>query len=145
MKIHLATDHAGFLIKEQIKQKLYEIGYEIIDHGANIFDKEDDYPDFITPCAEAVAKDTESIGIIFGGSGQGEAMVANRISGVRAGVYYGHEPAMITLLREHNNANILSIGVRFITDIGSVQKIVHNFITTAFPGEGRHIRRINKF
>lgn len=145
MKIHLATDHAGFETKEYIKQWLTETGYEVVDHGAHAFDAEDDYPDFITPCAQAVATSSDDIGIIFGGSGQGEAMAANRISGVRAGVFYGREDLVLQLLREHNNANILSIGARFVTDHESVQKAVHTFITTAFSGEDRHVRRINKF
>ncbi len=145
MKIHLATDHAGFEIKKQVKQQLEDSGYEVIDHGAYTFDADDDYPDFIIPCAKAVAEDKDSIGIIFGGSGQGEAMVANRIPGVRAGVFYGREDLIVQLLREHNNANILSIGARFVMDHELVQKAVHAFITTAFSGEERHIRRINKF
>lgn len=145
MKIHLATDHAGFDTKEHIKQWLINTGYEIVDHGAHTFDAEDDYPDFITPCAQAVAEDDSDMGIIFGGSGQGEAMCANRVSGVRAGVYYGREDLVLQLLREHNNANILSIGARLVTDLPSVEKAVHTFITTAFLGEERHDRRIHKF
>lgn len=145
MKIHLATDHAGFDTKEQLKNWLTESGYEVVDHGAHTFDALDDYPDFITPCANAVASDTDDMGIIFGGSGQGEAMAANRISGIRAGVFYGKEDLIIQLLREHNNANILSIGTRFVTDFDLIKKAVHAFITTAFSGEDRHERRINKF
>ncbi len=145
MKIHLATDHAGFDTKEHIKQWLIQSGYEVIDHGAHTFNAEDDYPDFITPCAQAVAQNSVDMGIIFGGSGQGEAMAANRIPGIRAGVYYGREELVLQLLREHNNANILSIGARFVTDLEQVEKSVHAFITTAFLGEERHDRRINKF
>ena len=88
MIIHLATDHAGLDLKNTIKSHLTKTGYEINDHGAHEYDPLDDYPDFIFPCAKAVAKDSNSRGIILGGSGQGEAMAANRIKGVRAAVYY---------------------------------------------------------
>ncbi len=145
MKIHLATDHAGYETKEQIKNWLIELDYEIIDHGANTLDETDDYPDFITPCAQAVSLDSESMGIIFGGSGQGEAMAANRITGIRAGVFYGSEDSIVTLLREHNNANVLSIGVRFISDIELVKKSINTFLITPFSESERHVRRINKF
>src|SRR3989344_8849059 len=89
MKIYLASDHAGFELKEKIKKYLADLGHEIDDKGAFKFDPEDDYPDFIRPAAEAVAKDPESRAIIFGGSGEGEAMVANRVKGARAAVFYG--------------------------------------------------------
>jgi ribose 5-phosphate isomerase B len=145
MKIHLATDHAGFDIKEQVKSWLVETGYEVVDHGANTFDVEDDYPDFITPCAQVVSENPDDFGIIFGGSGQGEAMAANRITGIRAGVFYGKEDSIVTLLREHNNANVLSIGVRFISDIELVKKSINTFLITPFSELERHVRRINKF
>ena len=89
MRIHIASDHAGFELKEKIKQFLVELGHEVQDHGASEHNETDDYPDFVRPAAEAVAKDTESRGIVLGGSGQGEAMVANRVKGVRAAVFYG--------------------------------------------------------
>ena len=114
--IFLGTDHAGFELKEAIKAHLDSSGYEVEDLGAHWFDGDDDYPDFIFPCARAVAADPESRGIILGGSGQGEAMAANRIKGVRAAVYYGSERQIARLSREHNNANVLSLGARFISE-----------------------------
>ena len=114
MKIHLATDHAGFDLKNSIREYLINQGYDVKDHGAYEYDALDDYPDFIIPCAKAVSKDLNSRGIIFGGSGQGEAMAANRIKGVRAAVFYNGPDEIIRLSRQHNNANILSIGARFM-------------------------------
>lgn len=144
MKIHLATDHAGFLHKEALKKKLTELGYIIIDHGATEENPDDDYPDFITPCAKAVATDQESRGIIFGGSGEGEAMCANRVNGIRATVYYGGATEIVTLSREHNNANILSIGARFVS-FDEMLDVVTLWLATPFSNEERHMRRLAKF
>ena len=116
MKIHLATDHAGLELKNSIKNYLLQKKYFVEDHGAYEYDAEDDYPDFIFPCAKAVADDEESRGIILGGSGQGEAMAANRIKGCRAAVFYSGPKEIVTLSREHNNANILSLGARFMNE-----------------------------
>ena len=114
--IHVACDHAGFEHKVEIVRWLRELGHEVVDHGAKVMDKEDDYPDFISLAASAVgAAPDSSCGIIFGGSGQGEAMLANRYAGVRATVYYGGDAQIISLSREHNDANILSFGARFVT------------------------------
>jgi ribose 5-phosphate isomerase B len=131
MTIHLGTDHGGFELKEQIKSWLQSEGHEVVDHGAYKFDVNDDYPDFIIPAAQAVAADEASVGVIFGGSGQGEAMAANRVKGVRAALYYGpavpimavdasgresQDPyEILKLTREHNHSNVLSIGVRFVS------------------------------
>lgn len=144
MLIHLATDHAGFELKEILKKYLIELDYEIKDHGAFEYNDDDDYPDFIRPATEAVAKnpDTDKA-IILGGSGQGEAMVANRLSGVRAIVYYGGPEDIIKLSREHNNANILSLGARFLSE-EETKKAVKLWLDTAFSGEDRHLRRIKK-
>ena len=116
MKIHLATDHAGLELKEKVKLYLSDLNYEVIDHGAYEYDALDDYPDFIFPCANAVSNDPESKGIILGGSGQGEAMAANRVKGVRAAVFYNGPDEIIKLSRQHNNANILSLGARFMSE-----------------------------
>lgn len=114
--IHLASDHAGFEHKEIISQWLQEEGYVVIDHGAKIHDPEDDFPDFIGLAAAAVSAAPEAArGIIFGGSGQGEAMLANRFKQVRATVYYGGPVDIIALSRAHNDANMLSIGARFVS------------------------------
>ena len=144
MIIHLGTDHAGFAHKEAVKASLLEKGVTVIDHGAHELVESDDYPDFIEPCAIAVAEDTTARGIIFGGSGQGEAMVANRVKGVRAAVYYGGSVEIVALSREHNNANILSVGARFVT-IPETKKILDLWLATAFSEDPKHIRRINKF
>lgn len=143
MKIFLGADHAGFELKEKIKEFLAGLGHEIIDHGAFEFKADDDYPDFIRLAAEAVSKDLESRGIIFGGSGQGEAMVANRYKGVRAAVYYGGTEEIIKLSREHNDANVLSLGARFI-DEKTAKDAVKLWLETSFNGEERHKRRIAK-
>ncbi len=140
--IYLATDHAGFELKEKVKKFLQDDGYEVKDFGAYEFDKNDDYPDFISKAAEAISKDPQSRGIILGGSGQGEAMVANKFKGVRAVVYYGN-PEMIPLTREHNNANVLSLGARFLTEDEAVEA-VKLWLDTPFTEEERHIRRIEK-
>jgi ribose 5-phosphate isomerase B len=142
MKIHLATDHAGLELKDKIKQHLIELGNDVIDHGAYEYDALDDYPDFITPCAKAVAEDSKCRGIILGGSGQGEAMAANRINGVRAAVFYNGPKEIIELSRQHNNANILSLGARFMSE-EEIYQIIEIWFNTDFEG-GRHQRRINK-
>ena len=142
MKIHLATDHAGLELKDKIKLRLTELGHEVIDHGAHEYDALDDYPDFIFPCAKAVAQDDQSRGIVLGGSGQGEAMAANRIKGIRAAVYYNGPEEIIELSCQHNNANILSLGARFMSE-KEIYRIIEIWFDTDFE-EGRHQRRINK-
>ena len=142
MKIHIATDHAGFELKSKILDYLISKGHEVIDHGAKSFDPDDDYPDYIFPCAKAVSKDKNSYGIILGGSGQGEAIAANRIRGVRAIVYYGFEKTIPILSREHNNANIISIGARFVSE-NEIYDVIEKWLNISFSG-GRHQRRIKK-
>lgn len=148
MLIYLGSDHAGFELKEKIKKFLKEEGYEIEDKGAFKFDPEDDYPDFIRPVAEAVTANRDSRGLIFGGSGQGEAIVANRIKGIRAAVFCGDRwvglgDKIIRLSRDHNDSNILSIGARFV-DERTAKNAVGLWLRTPFSGEERHRRRINK-
>ena len=142
MKIHLATDHAGLDLKNSIREYLINQGYDVKDHGAYEYDALDDYPDFIIPCAKAVSKDLNSRGIIFGGSGQGEAMAANRIKGVRAAVFYNGLDEIIQLSRQHNNANILSIGARFMME-SEIQSAIEIWLKEPFEG-GRHVKRIEK-
>ena len=142
MIIHIATDHAGLELKEKVKSYLSKLDYEIIDHGAYEYDALDDYPDFIFPCAKAVSNDLNSKGIILGGSGQGEAMAANRVKGVRAAVFYNGPDEIIKLSRQHNNANILSLGARFMSD-QEMYKIIELWLSTDFES-GRHKRRIEK-
>lgn len=143
MKIYLATDHAGFELKEKVKKFLEDLGYEIKDCGAFEFDKNDDYPDFISKAARAVSKDPESKGIIFGSSGQGEAMVANKFPNVRAAVYYGSVEQMLSLTRQHNDSNVLSLGARFLKEEDAV-KAVKLWLEAPFTNEERHARRIEK-
>ena len=142
MKIHLATDHAGLDLKNSIREYLINQGYDVKDHGAYEYDALDDYPDFIIPCAKAVSKDLNSRGIIFGGSGQGEAMAANRIKGVRAAVFYNGPDEIIQLSRQHNNANVLSIGARFMME-SEIQSAIEIWLKEPFEG-GRHVKRIEK-
>lgn len=142
-KIHLATDHAGFELKEAVKDHLDVAGYTVIDHGAGSLNKDDDYPDFIHPAAKAVSDDDQSVGIIFGYSGQGEAIVANRYPYVRAAVYYGNEPKIITLSREHNDANVLSIAAGFVPKDQALEA-VDRWLSAEFSEETRHQRRIDK-
>jgi ribose 5-phosphate isomerase B len=143
MKIHIGTDHAGFALKESLKTYLQELGHEVVDHGAFAFNEGDDYPDFVTPTAEAVGVDPQSMGIILGGSGEGEAMDANKVQDIRATVYYGGDLEIVRLGREHNDANILSLGARFISE-DEAKQAVKLFLETPFSGEERHERRINK-
>lgn len=141
--IYLATDHAGFELKEKIKRFLDSEGYDVKDCGAFVYDKADDYPDFISQAAQAVSKDPDSKAIILGGSGQGEAIVANKFPNVRAAVYYGKVEEMPKLTRQHNDSNILSLGARFL-DEKEACKAVKLFLQTPFSEDSRHIRRINK-
>ena len=125
-----------------LKSYLSKLDYEVIDHGAYEYDALDDYPDFIFPCAKAVSNDINSKGIILGGSGQGEAMAANRVKGVRAAVFYNGPDEIIKLSRQHNDANILSLGARFMSD-QEMYKIIELWLSTDFES-GRHKRRIEK-
>ena len=143
MKIYLGTDHAGFELKEKIKKYLTDLNYLVEDKGALEYNKEDDYPDFIRPVAEIVAKEEEAFGIVLGRSGQGEAMCANHVSGVRCAVFYGGPMEMIQLEREHNNANMLSLGSQFL-NADEANQAVRTFLETKFSFDERHVRRINK-
>ena len=148
MKIFLASDHAGFELKEKLFAYVRELGYEVEDMGAHELNPEDDYPDFVTPCAQMVAADSDppagGLGIILGKSGEGEAMAANRVRGVRAAVFYGGSHEIIQLAREHNNANVLSIGAHFVTT-EEAKEAVKLFLETPFSDSPRHIRRLAKF
>ena len=142
MIIYIGSDHAGFKLKESIKSYLQKKGYDVDDKGTFRYDAEDDYPDFIRPVAESVSKNRDSLGIILGGSGQGEAIAANRFPGVRAALYYGGPEEIIKLSRQHNNANILSLGARFLNEKEAFNS-VEIWLNTSFDG-GRHARRTQK-
>ena len=126
--IYLATDHAGFAHKEAVRDWLLAEGVAVVDVGASIYDEGDDFPDYISKAGVAVSQNPQtSVAIIFGGSGQGEAMVANRFKGVRATVYYGGDESIISLSREHNDANVLSIGARFVS-IEQTKKVIWDWL-----------------
>lgn len=141
MRVHIASDHAAFDLKEFLIKELRAQGYEVVDHGAETYDPTDDYPPIILPAAEAVAADPGSLGIVLGGSGNGEQIAANKVKGVRAGLAYN--TVMARLAREHNNCNVISLGGRMqsLEDALSIAKV---FLTTKFSGEPRHVRRINE-
>lgn len=141
--IYLASDHAGFDLKEALIPYLRERGYTVEDIGPPTLDPQDDYPDYILPMAARVAGDTGSLGIALGGSGQGEAMVANRVKGARAAVYYGGKDEILKLSREHNNANILSMGARFVS-AEEAKQALEVWLATPFSNDERHVRRIAK-
>lgn len=143
MTIYLATDHAGFALKEVMKEYIASLGHEVNDMGNLVLEEDDDYPDVIYPCAKAVTSDKGSRGIILGGSGQGEAIVANKVSGIRAAVLNHFSLDIVKLSREHNDANILSIGARFITE-HEAKEAVKLWLETPFSGDERHKRRIEK-
>jgi ribose 5-phosphate isomerase B len=159
MKIAISTDHAGFELLRQLEAFLVEQGHTCVDYGPKEFNPLDDYPDFIFPAAKAVASGECEMGVILGGSGQGEAMAANRIKGVRCAVYYGGVHAapvsglegeggfggqdIVRLSREHNDANMLSLGARFLS-VDEAQQAVSSWLTTRFSSNERHKRRIEK-
>ncbi len=143
MKIYIGSDHAGYELKEKLKTYLESLNIEIVDKGAFSLDNEDDYPDFIVPVAKAVVKDKGSLGIVLGGSGEGEQISANKIDGVRAIEYYGGNLEIVKLGREHNNANILSLGARFMSE-DEAENAIEIFINTPFSNEERHIRRLEE-
>lgn len=158
--IYLGADHAGFELKEKVKDFLQKEGYEVKDCGAYEFDKNDDYPDFISKAAQAVSEDPEnSRGIIIGGSGQAEMMLANKFKDVRCALFY--TPAVpiaaadingrtstdpfeiIRLTREHNNSNMLSLSARFLKEDDAIEAI-KRWLEEPFPNHDRHVRRIEK-
>ena len=153
MKILLASDHAGFGLKKKIFSYLKEKGFDVVDCGPDELDPEDDYPDFVAPVADEVSSDSNgnTKGIVIGGSGQGEAIVANRFPHVRAAVFNGQYeprdgrkvPNEIVISREHNDSNVLALGARFLSDEEAIDA-VKLWLETAFPGDRRHVRRIKK-
>lgn len=154
MHVYIASDHAGYKLKAMLVSFLGSEGHHVYDCGPNTFEVEDDYPDYLMPMARRVAEDTTSVGIGIGASGQGEAMAANRIPGVRAAVYYGEARGeqtdaagtILNLLqstRAHNNANVLCLGARFISE-QDAKHAVQLWLATPFSHEPRHARRIAK-
>jgi len=141
-KVYIGTDHAGFEYKEAIKKALIAEGYQVEDKGAFVYEEFDDYPDFIYPVAKAVSEDPENrVGIVLGGSGEGEAMVANKVPGIRCAIAFSEFVTKAS--REHNNANVLSFGERTITKEQAVAW-AKLWLSTPFSGDERHLRRIQK-
>jgi len=139
VKIHIGSDHAGLEFKNRIVSHLEAKGHTVVDHGPHQFDPLDDYPVFCIPAAQAVAKEPGSFGIVLGGSGNGEQMAANKVKGVRAALVWSIETAK--LAREHNDANVISIGGRMHDEAFCLQ-LVDTFLATPFSGDERHVRRI---
>lgn len=159
MKIAITTDHAGFETLKELRTFLESLGHECVDFGPKEFDAEDDYPDFMFPAAQAVADGSCDVGIIMGGSGQGEAIAANRVKGVRAALFYGpvvskiaidaegtmsDDPyEIVKLSRQHNDANVLSLSARFLT-MDEMKQACEIWLNTPFSDAERHARRIQK-
>lgn len=140
MKVHIAADHAGFELKTHLIDWLVQQGHEPVDHGAFEYDALDDYPPFCVHAAEAVVADPDSLGIVIGGSGNGEQISANKVKGARAALAWSTETA--SLARQHNNAQIVSIGARMHT-VDEAIDIVSTFLETPWSDEARHQRRID--
>ncbi len=159
-KVFFAADHAGFALKNALVEHVRTLGYDVEDLGAAVLNPDDDYPDFVTQLAKRVAAEADSRGIVVGGSGQGEAMCANRVPGIRTAIFYGPMRAnaaldieggrsedgydAVRLPRRHNNANVLSIGARFVSPLEADQA-VRIFLDTPFSPASRHARRLAKF
>jgi len=145
VRIHIATDHAGLEFSQTLQRHLTDVGHEVIDHGPQSYEPLDDYPSFCIDAARAVVRDqrsgTEALGVVFGGSGNGEQIAANKVEGVRAALVWNLSTA--ELAREHNDANVISIGARQHTFDEAVT-FIDRFIATPFPGEERHARRIGQ-
>ncbi|MFQ6172981.1 ribose-5-phosphate isomerase [Oryzobacter sp. R7] len=139
MRVHIGGDHAAWDLLNDLVAFLEDEGHEVTNHGPHGYDAVDDYPVFVLRAAEAVAADPQSLGIVLGGSGNGEQMAANKVAGIRAALAYSAELA--TLAREHNDARVVSIGARF-TAVGEAREIVRTFLATPFSGDERHARRI---
>jgi ribose 5-phosphate isomerase B len=141
MKIYLATDHAGFALKEEVKKYLLQQNYQVEDLGAFTFTPGDDYPNFIAKVGGAIKNGPESLGIVFGRSGAGEEIVANKFKNIRAVLGFSKEN--VQLARQHNNANVLSLGSQFET-FEKAKELVDVFLKTPFSNDPRHIRRLDE-
>ena len=141
MNIHLGSDHAGFAVKALLLEQLVQDGFSVEDHGAYEVDPDDDYPAFCIATAEAVVADPGSLGVVIGGSGNGEQIAANKVRGVRAALAWSNETAR--LARQHNDANVVAIGARMHSSAECVA-LVKLFLATPFSGDPRHVRRIDE-
>ncbi|MDO8565201.1 MAG: RpiB/LacA/LacB family sugar-phosphate isomerase [bacterium] len=149
MKIFIGSDHAGFQLKEKLVPFLKELGHEVEDKGAYDYNENDDYPDFVKPVAQEISKNPDSTqvrGIVLGGSGQGEAIYANKFKNVRAMTYYAPSRGEVSIIKDsrgHNDSNILSLGGRFLSE-EEAMSAVKDWLETSFSGDERHVRRIAK-
>jgi ribose 5-phosphate isomerase B len=145
MRVHLGSDHAGLELKDHLMTWLVDHGYEPVDHGPFVYDALDDYPCFCLRAAEGVAADRQegldSLGVVIGGSGNGEQIAANKVEGIRCALVWSEETAV--LAREHNDANVVSVGGR-MHSLDEMTRFVEVFLTTPFPGDERHVRRIGQ-
>jgi ribose 5-phosphate isomerase B len=139
MRVHLGSDHAGLELKDHLDRWLRDQGHEPVDHGPFRYDALDDYPVFCLRAAEAVVADEGSLGVVIGGSGNGEQIAANKVRGVRAALVWSEDTAV--LAREHNDANVISVGGR-MHSLEEMTRFVGRFLATPFTGEERHVRRI---
>jgi ribose 5-phosphate isomerase B len=139
MRVHLGSDHAGFELKNHLADWLREQDYDVVDHGPVQYDPVDDYPPYVLRAAQAVVNDAGSLGVVIGGSGNGEQISANKVVGVRAALAWNDDTA--SLSREHNDANVVSIGAR-MHSLDEATRLVERFLTTPFSGDVRHARRI---
>lgn len=143
MRVHLGSDHAGLELKDHLLAWLVDNGYEAVDHGPFVHDALDDYPVFCLRAGEGVAADRaeglDSLGVVIGGSGNGEQIAANKVEGIRCALVWSEETAV--LAREHNDANVVSVGGR-MHSLSDMTRFVEVFLATPFPGDERHVRRI---
>jgi ribose 5-phosphate isomerase B len=139
MRVHIGSDHAGFELKNYLVSSLIADGHDVVDHGPEAYDAEDDYPVYCIPAAEGVVAEPGSLAVVIGGSGNGEQIAANKVIGTRAALAYNLETAKLG--RQHNDANVISIGARMHTEEEAVE-MVRIFLSTPFSGDPRHARRI---
>jgi ribose 5-phosphate isomerase B len=139
VRVHLGSDHAGFELKQAVLRRLAELGHEPVDHGPPTYDAQDDYPPYVLRAAEATVAEPDSLGVVIGGSGNGEAIAANKVTGVRCALAWSQETAQLG--RQHNDANVVSVGARMHDEAGALA-LVEAFLATPFSGDARHARRI---
>ncbi len=139
MRVHLGSDHAGFELKQAVLRRVAELGHDPVDHGPPAYDPLDDYPPYVLRAAEATAAEPGSLGVVSGGSGNGEAIAANKVHGVRCALAWSLETAQLG--RQHNDANVVGVGARMHDEAGALA-LVEAFLSTPFSGDERHSRRI---
>jgi ribose 5-phosphate isomerase B len=139
MRVHIGSDHAGFELKNFLVSALIDDGHDVVDHGPEVYDAEDDYPIFCIPAAEATVAEPGSLAIVIGGSGNGEQIAANKVAGTRAALAYNLDTARLG--RQHNDANVMGIGARMHSEEEALE-MARAFLTTPFSGDPRHARRI---